>query len=157
MTRPLLVVAWGNRSRGDDALGPLLAERLQARLEGGALAARVEFIEDYQLQIEHALDLVGRERVLFVDASRDARAPFEASALHAQRDASFTTHAMSPASVLHVYEMLHGAPPPPCTLLAVRGDAWDLGAAPCAGARAHLEAASAWAWRWVVGGAGEPG
>ena len=29
----------------------------------------VELLEDYQLQVEHTLDLVGRERVLFVDAS----------------------------------------------------------------------------------------
>ena len=63
---PLLVFGWGNLSRGDDALGPLCVERLRATV---AQAANIEYLDDYQLQIEHALDLVGRQRVLFVDAA----------------------------------------------------------------------------------------
>ena len=76
MKAPTLVFGWGNRSRGDDALGPLFVERLLATRPAG-----VEGLEDYQLQVEHALDLVGRRRVLFVDASRVALPPFETSAV----------------------------------------------------------------------------
>jgi hydrogenase maturation protease len=69
MTAPLLVFGWGNASRGDDALGPLFVQRLSALAATAKGNSKMEFLQDYQLQIEHALDLVSRERVLFVDAS----------------------------------------------------------------------------------------
>ena len=37
---PLLVLAWGNPSRGDDALGPLLAERLLAHMQDSTDASK---------------------------------------------------------------------------------------------------------------------
>jgi hydrogenase maturation protease len=148
MTAPLLVFGWGNRSRGDDALGPLLIERLRERL-GDSAAGRVDFLDDYQLQPEHALDLVGRERVLFVDASLTCAAPFEATAVQPRRDESFTTHAMSPAAVLQVYAELQGSEPPPCTLLAIRGERFELGDPPGEAALRNLAAALDWALDWV--------
>jgi hydrogenase maturation protease len=149
MAAPLLVFGWGNASRGDDALGPLLIERLRERL-GDAAAGRIDFLDDYQLQPEHALDLVGRERVLFVDASLDCAAPFEVRVVLPRRDDSFSSHAMSPAAVLQVYAELQGAEPPPCTLLAIRGESFELGALPGEVAHAHLAAALDWAVRWVT-------
>jgi hydrogenase maturation protease len=146
MTAPLLVFGWGNASRGDDALGPLFIERLREVL---APRADVECLDDYQLQVEHALDLVDRERVLFVDASLSCRAPFAVTALRAAQDASFTTHAMSPQAVMQVYRDLHGEEPPPCLLLAIRGERFELGESPGAAALAHLDAALGWARGWL--------
>lgn len=143
---PLLVFGWGNLSRGDDALGPLCIERLRAL---AAPATAVDYLDDYQLQIEHALDLVGRQRVLFVDASLSCRAPFELTQLHAARDISFTTHALSPQALLQVFCDLRGEAPPSCTLLAIRGECFELGAPPSPAALAHLAAALAWATDWL--------
>lgn len=61
---PILIIGIGNPSRGDDALGPLAIERLEALDLAG-----VELLTDFQLQVEYALDLAGRRRVIFVDAS----------------------------------------------------------------------------------------
>ena len=149
MTAPLLVFGWGNASRGDDALGPLAIERLRERL-GDTAAGRIDFLDDYQLQPEHALDLVDRERVLFVDASVACAAPFEVSVVQPRRDASFSSHAMSPAALLQVFVELQGAEPPPCTLLAIRGESFELGAPPGEAALAHLSAALDWAAAWLV-------
>lgn len=146
MTAPLLVFAWGNPSRGDDALGPLFA----AAVRGWALHG-VEVLDEFQLQPEHLLDLVGRARVLFVDASREAPAPFTAEPLASARDASFTTHAMSPAALLHSFREVQRAEPPPCTLLAIRGERFELGAAPGVAALRHLDAALRWAAAWIRG------
>jgi len=144
---PLLVFGWGNLSRGDDALGPLCIEHLRdLRMP----AARVEYLDDYQLQIEHALDLVGRQRVLFVDASLSCRAPFEVTPLRAVQDASFTTHAMSPQALMQVFRNLRGEEPPPCTLLAIRGERFELGEPPSVGALDHLAAALQWAEAWLA-------
>jgi hydrogenase maturation protease len=149
MTAPLLVFGWGNRSRGDDALGPLFVERLQVLAEAAGLAG-LEFLDDYQLQVEHALDLVGRDRVLFVDASLSCAAPFDVTPVHAARDVTFTTHAISPASVLQAYRDLMRAEPPDCTLLAIRGQRFELGKPPGPEALAHLERALQWALSWLT-------
>lgn len=151
---PVLVFGWGNLSRGDDALGPLLIERLRALAPNQPWADAVELLDDYQLQVEHALDLAGRQRVLFVDASLDGAAPFAVSLLSAAQDASYTTHAMSPQAVMHVYGQLHQAASPPCTLLAIRGMRFELGESPGAAALAHLEAALQWAVDWLGPAAG---
>lgn len=144
---PTLVFAWGNASRGDDALGPLCLEALRTAI---AADEGIEFLDDYQLQVEHALDLAGRERVLFIDASLDCAAPFEATPLRAAPDTSISTHALSPQALLEVYRRLHGEEPPPCTLLAIRGEGFELGAAPSATARRHLAAAIDWAQHWLA-------
>lgn len=148
---PLLVLAWGNPSRGDDALGPLLAERLQAQAEAAAWAGRVEVVTDFQLQVEHALDLVGRERVLFVDAALDLGEPFTVRLLQPARGGGIGSHALAPEAVLQVYQDLHGHAPPPSTQLAIRASAFELGSAPSAEALADLEQAITWACRWLAG------
>jgi hydrogenase maturation protease len=138
--RPVLVFAWGNPSRGDDALGPALLDLLAACQEKGELP-HVELLTDFQLQVEHALDLQGRERVLFIDASVSAQPPYELHSLQAGRDASYTTHAMSPGSVLAVYEQIHDGPPPPAWLLTIRGYTFELGQSLSVQAHANLEMA----------------
>ena len=135
--RPVLVFAWGNPSRGDDALGPALLEMLASCQRQGELAG-VELLTDFQLQVEHALDLQGRERVLFVDASVSAQAPCELHPLQAERDTSYTTHALSPGAVLAVYAQICDVPPPPAFLLSIRGYEFELGQPLSAKARANL-------------------
>ena len=127
MVNPILVFAYGNPSSGDDALGPLLIERLEARQRAGELKG-VELLTDFQLQVEHALDLADRELVLFVDAAATGPEPFTFTCVSPEQDASYTTHAMSPGAVLRVYEQTTGDAPPTTWLVAIRGYAFDLGA-----------------------------
>jgi hydrogenase maturation protease len=145
---PILVLGWGNLSRGDDALGPLFVAGLKERLASD-LVAQVEFLDDYQLQVEHALDLQGRHHVLFVDASLDCTAPFVATALQARRDTSYTSHALSPEALMQVFEDMHGHIAPPATLLALRGDVFGLGEPLSATAQGHLQEGLDWGVHWV--------
>ncbi|MGK2915598.1 MAG: hydrogenase maturation protease [Porticoccaceae bacterium] len=146
---PVLVFGWGNPSRGDDALGPMLLEQLDALLAATPLRG-VELLTDFQLQVEHALDLVGRQQVLFVDASLNCVAPLEVTMLTAARDLSFSTHAMSPQAVMQVFRDLHGIEPPSCTLLAIRGERFELGEPPSAAALSNLALAMVWCRRWLA-------
>lgn len=146
---PLLVLGWGNPSRGDDALGPLFLERLGAGLST-AQRPQVECLEDFQLQIEHALDLRGRQQLLFVDASLDSAPPFTVRPVLAQRDRSISSHALSPEALLQVYEDLEGCPAPEALLLAIRGQEFGLGQPLGAAAESHLQAALAWARGWLT-------
>lgn len=146
---PLLVLGWGNPSRGDDAVGPMLVEQLMQHAQASLPPGRVECLTDFQLQVEYALDLVGRERVLLIDASVDLDAPFVASQPRAARDASFSTHALGPAALLQVYADLHGEEAPPCTLLAIRATRFELGEPPSEQALSDLAKAVAWAQDWL--------
>ncbi|MGB5425693.1 MAG: hydrogenase maturation protease [Gammaproteobacteria bacterium] len=134
--KPDLVFTWGNPSRGDDALGPAMYALLQQEdLDG------VDLLTDFQLQIEHATDLEGRERVLFVDASTSADIPFEFMQLQPQQDASYTTHAMSPQALLSVYRQVYDCAPPPAWLLSIRGYEFALGLPLSPAASENLQAA----------------
>lgn len=149
-TRPsVLILGWGNLSRGDDALGPLFVAGLMAQLPAD-LRDQVEFLEDYQLQVEHALDLVGRQRVLLVDASLTCAAPFEVRSVQARRDTSYTSHALSAEALLQVFVDFEGSAPPPANLLAIRGEAFELGEPVSDAAQSHLTAALAWGLEWVT-------
>ena len=132
-TNPDLIFTWGNPSRGDDALGPALYELLQQEGLNG-----VDLLTDFQLQIEHSIDLEGRECVLFVDASTSVTAPFELVRLQPEQDASYTTHAMSPQALLSVYQQVNGSTPPPAWLLSIRGYEFGLGLPLSTAANKHL-------------------
>jgi hydrogenase maturation protease len=137
MEKPgLLIFGYGNPSRGDDALGPMLLERLGAGQPEG-----VELLTDFQLQVEHALDLDDRRLVLFVDAHLSCPRPFAFTLLTPACDASYTTHAMSPAAVLQVYRDIRPREPPPSFLLSIRGERFELGQDLSAAGGAHLAAA----------------
>lgn len=137
---PLLVLGVGNPSRGDDALGPLFIERAAEAWREGVAAGQIELLTDFQLQIEHALDLEGRSRVIFVDASVEAAPPFHYAPVAAGPAPLPSTHAMSPGQVLAAYRQLRGEPPE-AWLLAIRGEQFELGAALSGQAAANLDAA----------------
>jgi hydrogenase maturation protease len=134
---PLLFLGWGNPSRGDDALGPLLCDRL-AEAHGGTVGCEVQ--QDFQLQVEDAMDLDGRRVVVFIDASVSATAPFEFRAVIPRADGSVATHAMTPEAVLATAGDVFGSWPA-AYVMAVRGEAFDLGMPLSCAGNAHLEAA----------------
>jgi hydrogenase maturation protease len=137
----LLIFGYGNPSRGDDALGPEFLRRIEAQRPDRPDWPEFELLTDFQLQVEHALDLEHRERVLFVDASRSVAAPFSLSRVAPDPDRSYTTHSMRPAALLDVFQRVTGRQAPPSFLLAIRGESFELGAALGAEAEANLLAA----------------
>jgi hydrogenase maturation protease len=124
---PVVVFACGNPSRGDDALGPLLLDQLQIWLDEEGLADGFELISDFQWQIEHALDLVGRRLALFVDAGQQTPAPFAFRQVQACDSTITGTHALSPEAVLSVLVRISPQPVPPAFVLCVAGASFELG------------------------------
>lgn len=144
---PLLVIAVGNRSRGDDALGPMLLELL-ARA-GVADDGQVELFEDFQLQVEHALDIEGRRAVLFVDAARPGlTASPTIITITADTHREANSHAMRPQAVLRVATDL-GVKAPRAYLLAIPGWSFGLGEALSDAARTALGDALARSRDWL--------
>ena len=63
-------------------------------------------LTDFQWQLEHALDLQGVDVAIFADASVSGATSFDIAPLAPEFDASYSTHALSPACVLAVAERL---------------------------------------------------
>jgi hydrogenase maturation protease len=133
----ILLFGYGNPGCGDDALGPLLIERI-ARLQ----LDEVECQNDMQLQVEHVTDLATCAQVLFVDADMSCAEPYDFSEISPVRDDSYTSHAMNPTALLHAYRQVYGKDAPPAFLLRVRGHDFELGDPLTGKASANLEAAT---------------
>jgi hydrogenase maturation protease len=93
--------------------------------------------------VEHALDLIGRVQIIFVDAAASGSEPCALTPVTPEPALTYTTHAMSPGGVLRVLAQIHPDPPPSTWLLAIRGYAFDLGQPLSEGARVNLDAALA--------------
>ena len=118
---PLLVIAIGNDARQDDGLGWAFGQAIEAGKDfHGAIVYR------YQLQVEDALLIADYRNVLFVDACQE-KLPmgFAFTPLQADVDFGFTTHQLSPATVLALAKQLYGAAPQ-AFLLKISGAAWEL-------------------------------
>lgn len=150
LVAPILVIGIGNPSRGDDALGPACLEHLAATMPPG-----VELLTDFQLQIEHALDLDGRTLVVFVDASVSVPAPFGLATIGEASTEPTFTHALSPAQLLGVYRRVQRRSPPHAMVLAIRGESFELGDGLSDAARGNLEQAVA-ALSALLANAAEP-
>jgi hydrogenase maturation protease len=140
---PVVIFAVGNPSRGDDAIGPECVARLEQWLDNEGLAAQVELIEDFQLQIEHALDLQGRRLALFIDAGASTPGPFTFRRIAPAIGAACTTHELPPEAVLQVYCQTESDAPPAAFVLCIRGEEFELGEPLSVAASRHLEAAFA--------------
>jgi hypothetical protein len=162
---PRLVFAIGNASRGDDAIGPLLAQAL--RDEGWFDGGAAELIEAYQLQVEDALELDGREAVLFIDAERlpapdhgvgdtdtggvDGVTAADGVTLRPVTAAAapLFSHALEPGALLGVHQRVFGRAPPPAWVLSIAGAGFGLGAPLSVMACARLPVALALARAWL--------
>ncbi len=69
-----LIIGYGSPIRGDDAIGPLAADRLAALLEQGDLPEWIEVQARHILTAELVEDLGRAERVIFLDAAADTPA-----------------------------------------------------------------------------------
>jgi hydrogenase maturation protease len=133
----LLLFGYGNPGRGDDALGPELIGRLAQLHLAGA-----ECQNDMQLQVEHVTDLAACDRVLFIDADMSCAEPCDFSEISAEKDGSYTSHAMSPAALIYAYRQVYGKNAPPAFLLRIRGYNFMLGDPLSGQAAANLNAAT---------------
>ena len=115
-----LLIGYGNPGRRDDGLGAALADAIEARHIDG-----VTTDADYQLNIEYAADIQSADKVIFADASQSAEEPFEFKQVNPADEVTFTTHSVSPESVLAVCIDMFGRAPE-AHVLAIRGYSFEM-------------------------------
>ncbi len=126
-SEPLLLFAYGNLSRGDDALAPLLLERLQKKGVTTGCGHQLKYLTEYQMQIEHVMDMEGCERVLLLDAAKNILDPYQFYSVTEQLETHYTTHGMTPSTLLHTYHQTLNQAPPHTSMLAIKGETFELG------------------------------
>ncbi len=113
--RRILVLGYGNPGREDDGLGPAAAsaiERIGRR--------NVTVSNNYQLVPEDVVELATADVAWFIDASKEGLEPFEVRPLSPSLDTSFTSHHMTPETLLALTEQYYGRTPE-AYLMAIRG------------------------------------
>jgi hydrogenase maturation protease len=135
----ILVYGYGNPGRQDDGLGPELVSELETWLAAHP-DRRITLDSNYQLNAEDALAVSGHDVVIFVDAAQTGDAPYEFRSLLPEKTIAFSTHAMSPATVLALCEELYEKHPA-AWILTIRGYAWELNAPLTPEASVNLAAA----------------
>ena len=91
---------------------------------------RFELIEDFQLQIEHAMDMKGRQQVLFIDAGMDTPSPYAFYRAIDNDEQVLYSHALSPEALLKVYTKFYQEAPPDAYVLCISGASFELGEPP---------------------------
>ncbi len=125
----------------------MLLERLQAA--GVGRDGEVELMTDFQLQVEHALDLDGRRAVLFVDAALPGTAGgARIEPAEADDRVPPASHALRPQTVLNVARRVCAAVPP-AWVLAIEGASFELGDGLSGAAERRLDDATALALAWL--------
>ena len=99
-----------------------MADWLQAQQLSGC-----EVLTDFQLQIEHALDLQKRQQIWFVDAAINLDKAFTIQSLKPQKDDTISSHALSPQALLQVYQSTFKQAAPEAKLLSICGHQFELG------------------------------
>jgi hydrogenase maturation protease len=135
-----LIYGIGNVGRQDDGLGWAFVDWLQA--EG--LCSSAEMQRGYQLLLEDAELISNKERVLFVDATKEASVPsFTLGRAAPKMDFSFTSHAISIPAIMATCQQCFQRLPE-VHILAIRGFEFELALGLTPAAQRNLDGATAY-------------
>jgi hydrogenase maturation protease len=142
MTR-ILVLGYGNPGRGDDGLGPAVAAGIET-LGWPDLTS----YDNYQLNIEDALEVAAHDIVWFVDASKVGPSPYEVHEILPALTIDFTTHLVRPEAILAIARQCYGGTAQ-AFLLAIRGYEFEFVEELTPKATENLQAALAMLSGWI--------
>ena len=111
----VLILGYGNPGRQDDGLGPAAV----AEIESMRLPNTTAF-ENYQLNIEDAMDVAGHDVVWFVDAAKAGPSPYAVREVLPAASIEFTSHLVRPEAILAIARQCYGRSPQ-AFVLAIRG------------------------------------
>ncbi len=135
----ILIYGFGNPGRQDDGLGIFFAEELEAWAAGEKLEG-LTFDSNYQLNAEDALMLKENDIVIFSDAAAKQEEPYKFRQIQAGDKISFSTHSMSPESLLaFCWEMY--SKKPLTFIMSIKAKEWDINGELTNEARANMNMA----------------
>lgn len=118
----ILVYGFGNPGRQDDGLGAAFADALEEWVSKEGKRG-FSFDSNYQLNIEDAEAISGKDLVIFVDSSMEPIEDFILTPVYVDKQVSFTSHAASPGYVFDLCRQIYGHAPA-TYLLHIKGHGW---------------------------------
>lgn len=139
-TSNILVYGYGNPGREDDGLGNAMIEMLEQWKTEQSLTS-LYLDANYQLNIEDATEMQGKDLVIFVDASIDETVEqYKLVPVKPSPKVEFTMHATSPGFIMHLCEQIYGYTPP-TWIMHIKGYSWNMKEALTPEARKNLQLA----------------
>jgi Ni,Fe-hydrogenase maturation factor len=96
--------------------------------------------DNYQLNIEDAIDVASHDIVWFIDAAKTGQSPYSVRAVSPSSTIEFTSHIVRPEAILAIARQCYGGSPR-AFLLAIRGYGFEFIEALTPGAKDNLHAA----------------
>lgn len=131
----VLILGYGNPGRQDDGLGPAAA----SEIESIGLPNLTAF-DNYQLNIEDAIDVANHDIVWFIDAAKTGPSPYSVRIVSPSPTIEFTSHIVRPEAILAIARQCYGGSPQ-AFLLAIRGYEFEFIEALTPGAKENLRVA----------------
>jgi hydrogenase maturation protease len=101
----IMLYGYGNPGRQDDGLGIRFVEEMEQWIQENEL----DFIttdSNYQLNIEDSINICSCDTVFFIDATKEGIEDYLITKIKPSKDASFTTHSVSPEFLLDMCQSL---------------------------------------------------
>ncbi len=136
----ILIYGYGNPGREDDGLGNAMIEKLEQWKTEQAFP-NLHLDINYQLNIEDATEMQGKDLVIFVDASIDETVEqYKLVPVKPSSKVEFTMHATSPGFIMHLCEQIYGGAPP-TWIMHIKGYSWNMKETLTPDARENLQLA----------------
>jgi hydrogenase maturation protease len=137
--KKIVVIGYGNELRGDDGIGPYVADQVAA-----LGLTNVHALALHQLTPELAEMLAEADLAVFVDARADAaKGAIHVSEVAPRRPAAITGHVSTPHGLVQLAAEVHGKAPR-AWLVTVSGRGFGFGVGLSAAALADCEVALEW-------------
>ncbi len=121
--KKILLHAYGNPGRGDDGLGDAFIKEMDEWRTSNGLQS-ISTDSNYQLNVEDVAEMIRYDIVIFIDASTADIDSYSFTAVEPAPHTSFTTHSISPASLLSLCMELY-THHPLVFLLQIKGHQWE--------------------------------
>lgn len=121
--KKLLVYGYGNPGRQDDGLGVLFMKHVKKGWKKHP-SYELHTMENFQLNVEDALEIKDYDLVFFADASMEAINSFNILKLKPEKTIAFSTHAMAPESILALCDELYNNVPE-AHIVSIQGASWE--------------------------------
>lgn len=124
MPLKILFYGYGNPGRQDDGLGNAFINEMEQWTHSEGIDG-IELDSNYQLNIEDAYTIAGKDVVIFVDASTEPIRDFSVTRVDpSDAKVEFTMHSVSSSFVLDLCNKIFGKNPM-TFLLHIKGYHWD--------------------------------
>ncbi len=135
----ILLYGYGNPGRQDDGLGNVFIDRIEEWIKKQGIEG-IELDSNYQLNIEDAEAISGKDLAIFIDASVEDIEDYCISKVTESSEITYTTHAASPGYIVDLCKQIYGKAPV-TYLVHIKGVEWAFKEGLTEKAVSHLEMA----------------